>query len=135
MNDKCSAGTGRFLEIMAMALGSTLNEFASIALTAQNFEKINSMCTVFAESEVISLIATGANRAEVALGIHQSILARAKSMLQRVLVEEDVVFVGGVALNHCLLKLLASSLKLPILVPDDPQMIGALGAALEGSLS
>lgn len=135
MNDKCSAGTGRFLEIMALALGSTLGEFASIALIARKYEKINSMCTVFAESEVISLIAVGAERAEVALGIHQSVLARAKSMLYRVLIEEDVVFVGGVAQNRCLVRLLGNALKLPILVPDDPQIVGALGAALDGNSS
>jgi predicted CoA-substrate-specific enzyme activase len=76
MNDRCAAGTGRFMEIMANALHYTMDEFGSIACEAQKSERISSMCTVFAESEVVSLITSGANREEVALGIHESIASR-----------------------------------------------------------
>jgi (R)-2-hydroxyacyl-CoA dehydratese activating ATPase len=134
MNDKCSAGTGRFLEIMSMALGCELSQFGRMALRAEKAEKINSMCTVFAESEVISLVSRGASREDVALGIHQSIVGRARSMLSRVPTENDLVFVGGVAINPCVKKLLEESLGMAVRVPPDPQIIGAYGCALYGVL-
>ena len=90
------------------------------------------MCTVFAESEVISLVARGASREEVALGLHQSIVGRAKSMISRVQVDNNLGFVGGVALNPCVKRLLGESLRTVLHVPDDPQMIGAYGCALHG---
>jgi (R)-2-hydroxyacyl-CoA dehydratese activating ATPase len=134
MNDKCSAGTGRFLEIMSVALGCELSQFGKMALRAKKAEKINSMCTVFAESEVISLVSRGASREGVALGIHQSIVGRARSMLSRVQTENDLVFVGGVAINPCIKKLLQESLGMMVKVPPDPQIIGAYGCALYGVL-
>jgi len=130
MNDKCAAGTGRFLEIMAMALGYSLSDFGSAACSAEKSEKINSICTVFAESEVISVVARGAARHEVALGIHQGIATRAISMLKRVSIQSDVAFVGGVAYNPCMKKLLQERLGKSVLIPDDPQIVGALGCAL-----
>jgi predicted CoA-substrate-specific enzyme activase len=130
MNDKCSAGTGRFLEIMAMALGCQLSEFGEMALGAEKAERINSMCTVFAESEVVSLISRGAARKDVALGIHQAVVAKAKSMLNRIQVHEELLFVGGVARNHCMKHLLEETLGMPVSVPADPQMVGAYGCAL-----
>jgi len=132
MNDKCAAGTGKFLEIMAMALGFSLNEFGEKALTAEKAEKVNNMCTVFAESEVISLVAAGANRENVALGLHQSIAKRAVSMLNRVNVTDDVVFFGGVALNLCIIQLVQDALQKEIYTIEQPQMVGALGCALHG---
>lgn len=132
MNDKCSAGTGRFLEIMALALGCSVRGFGELALTADNAENVSSMCTVFAESEVISLLAKGAPRNEIALGIHKSIIGRAKSMLQRVSLEESLAFVGGVSLNRCIVCLLEESLGVRAYVPDAPQLMGALGCALHG---
>jgi (R)-2-hydroxyacyl-CoA dehydratese activating ATPase len=133
MNDKCSAGTGKFLEIMAMALGFELTEFGKAAMCAPKAEKINSMCTVFAESEVVSMVARGASRDEVALGLLQSIVIRARSMLSRVQIENDFVFVGGVAFNPCVKKLLEESLLKVVRIPDDPQIIGAYGCALYGN--
>jgi len=130
MNDKCAAGTGRFLEIMAAALGYTLEEFPKAALSAGRFEKINSMCTVFAESEVISLTAKGAARPEVALGIHRAIVSRSTTLLKRIAPSGEVFFAGGVALNGCVETLIAEDLGRPVFVPPDPQMVGALGAAL-----
>ncbi len=134
MNDKCAAGTGRFLEIMAMALGYSLADFGKAACTAQRSEKISSLCTVFAESEVVSLVAKGAVREDVALGIHQGIVTRSIGMLQRVTIENDVVFVGGVAYNPCMKNLLQEKLGRTVLIPEDPQVVGALGCAIVGQI-
>lgn len=130
MNDKCAAGTGRFLEIMSMALCAPLNEFGDLALLSQTSQSINSMCTVFAESEVVSLLSKGVKREDIACGILQSIIIRASSQLKRVGVTSDVVFVGGVAKNRAMVKLLADKLQTKIYTPENPQIIGALGAAL-----
>lgn len=130
MNDKCAAGTGRFLEIMAMALRYELDEFAEKAHHAKEAENVNSMCTVFAESEVISLIANGADREKIARGIHQSIVKRAISLLNRVGIIGDVAFVGGVAKNSAMQSILEKALNKNINVPDQPQIIGALGCAI-----
>lgn len=133
MNDKCAAGSGKFLEVMAAALSYSMADFVNAACAASNAEKINSMCTVFAESEVVSLVARGASRENLALGIHQSIAARAASMLQRVASNiETVFFCGGAAYNNCLLKLIAAELRPQVYVPKQPQIVSALGAALLG---
>lgn len=131
MNDRCAAGTGRFLENMAHALGMTVAEFGPHALEAGTSPvRISSMCTVFAESEVVSLIARGENSHRVALGLHQAIVDRIGGMIRRVGVKERFVFAGGVAQNPCLQSLFASALGIPITVPPEPQIVGALGAAL-----
>lgn len=130
MNDKCAAGTGKFLEIMAMALRFSLNEFGDKALEAEKVEKINSMCTVFAESEVISSLARGANRASIAKGIMQSVVLRSISQLKKIGINSDLVFVGGVAKNNGVVKLLEQNLNMPLYIPKDPQIVGAIGAAL-----
>ena len=132
MNDRCAAGTGRFLEIMASALRYPVSEFGRAALEAPRTEKISSMCTVFAESEVISLITRGARREEVALGIHEAIGQRVLSMLGRMPAVQGLVFAGGVAHNVCIRRLVARCLDAPLVVPSDPQMVGALGAAVQG---
>ena len=133
MNDRCAAGTGRFLEVMATALGFTLEEFAAAALSAKKAEKINSMCTVFAESEVVSLISQGADRNDVALGIHTSIVSRSAGLLRRVAPDGPIFFAGGVALNPCARALLEKETERPVFVPPDPQIVGAIGAALSAS--
>ncbi len=130
MNDKCAAGTGRFLEIMAGALNYSIDEFGQAALVAETATKISSMCTVFAESEVISLLHRGARREAVALGIHEAITRRVTSMLGRLPKFDGLVFAGGVARNACMQRLLEKTLGVPIMVPEEPQIIGALGAAL-----
>ena len=96
MNDRCAAGTGRFLEVMATVLGLTLEEFSAAALSAERAEKINSMCTVFAESEVVSLTSQGAKRNEVALGIHKAIVSRSAGLLKRVAPAGGKYFLPGV---------------------------------------
>ncbi len=130
MNDKCAAGTGRFLEIMAKALGYDLDNFSKEALSAQRAEKINSMCTVFAESEVISLTAQGSARQEIALGIHQAIAIRSIALLKRISTPREVFFAGGVALNKCVSTIISRELGVSVFVPAEPQIVGAYGAAL-----
>ena len=130
MNDRCAAGTGRFLEVMAATLGYTLSEFGQEALAAPASVAINSMCTVFSESEVISLIAGGESKQSIALGLHESIVNRLLALVGRVGVEPPVVLTGGVARNPCIRALLERRLGVPLLVPEEPQIVGALGAAL-----
>jgi len=130
MNDRCAAGSGKFLEIMARNLGFSLDEFGPAALAACKDLQINSMCAVFAESEVTSLIAKGQDRQEIARGLHLSVVKRAKGMLNRVDARGPVVFSGGVAQNPCMVQLMADALGKAVLVPEQPQMMGALGAAV-----
>ena len=130
MNDRCAAGTGKFLEIMAKTLGYDIGEFGQEALLAESDLSISSMCTVFAESEVTSLIAKGNNRREIARGLHTSVIRRAAGMINRVSSEGDIVFTGGVAKNPCMGAFLAERLGRKVLIPENPQFIGALGAAL-----
>jgi (R)-2-hydroxyacyl-CoA dehydratese activating ATPase len=131
MNDRCAAGTGRFLENMARTLGLSVEEFGPHALAAANEAvRISSMCTVFAESEVVSLIARGEDSRRVALGLHQSIVDRIAGMIRRVGVRQRMVFAGGVAQNPCLQSLFSQALEVALTVPESPQTVGALGAAL-----
>ncbi|MBM4235311.1 MAG: 2-hydroxyglutaryl-CoA dehydratase [Firmicutes bacterium] len=130
MNDKCSAGTGRFLEVMAQALEVELDQLALISNRALNAVSISSMCTVFAESEVVSLIAQGLPREEIARGLHLSIADRTAGLVNRVGLEEKVMMTGGVSLNSAVVAALNEKLKIRIIVPSVPQIAGALGAAL-----
>jgi len=135
MNDRCAAGTGRFLENMAHTLGMGVDEFGPHALAAGGRSvRISSMCTVFAESEVVSLIARGADSHRVALGLHRAIVDRVGGMVRRAGVQERFVFAGGVAHNPCLQQRFAEALDVPTTVPDQPQIVGALGAALGAAL-
>jgi predicted CoA-substrate-specific enzyme activase len=129
MNDRCAAGTGKFLEIMAKTLGYDIEEFGREALLAENDLNISSMCTLFAESEVTSLIAKGNNRREIARGLHASVIRRAAGMINRVCSEGDIVFTGGVAKNPCMVAFLAEKLEREVLIPENPHFTGALGAA------
>lgn len=130
MNDRCAAGTGKFLEIMAKTLGYDIEEFGREALMAKKDLNISSMCTVFAESEVTSLIAKGRNRREIARGLHASVIRRAAGMINRISSEGDIAFTGGVAKNPCMVAFLAENLGREVRIPENPQFIGALGAAL-----
>lgn len=130
MNDRCAAGTGRFLEVMATALSYPMADFARAGLEAGVSQTINSMCTVFAESEVVSATARGVQRAELARGIHDAVVRRAVAMLRRLPLEDEIVFCGGGALNVCLQQLVARELGRTIRVPREPQIVAALGAAL-----
>jgi predicted CoA-substrate-specific enzyme activase len=130
MNDRCAAGTGRFLEVMAGTLEVGIAELGGLALDASKAAQVNSLCTVFAESEVVSLISRGEDSASIALALHEAIALRMTAMARRVGIRERLVFAGGAALNSCLKRLLGEKLGLDITVPDSPQTVGAFGAAI-----
>ncbi len=130
MNDRCAAGTGRFLELIAAALGYGLSELGPGALSGKHGIQISSMCAVFAESEVVGLLSRGVHREDIALAVHRTIAARTGTMMARVGAHSPIVFAGGGARNRCLVQLIGDVLKCDLLVPPQPQMLGALGAAL-----
>jgi predicted CoA-substrate-specific enzyme activase len=130
MNDRCAAGAGRFLKVMASALGCTIETFGATALAGGGDVTLNSLCAVFAESEVVGLLTRGVRRESIARAVHRTLLARTLPMLRRVSTAPPIVFAGGGALNPCLLALLEEALGMPVVVPPDPQSIGARGAAL-----
>ena len=132
MNDRCAAGTGKFLEHLATVFQIPIEEFGSYALEGTEPLMINSMCTVFAETEATSLMAQGKNPRDIALGLHSSIVRRTVNMLGRVGLSEPLVFAGGVANNPCVVSMLRESVKLEPYIPEDPDFAGALGAALYG---
>ncbi|KAF0207142.1 MAG: acyl-CoA dehydratase activase [Actinomycetota bacterium] len=130
MNDKCAAGTGKFLEVMARALGFTLEEMAAAALAAKSGVVISSMCTVFAESEVTGLVHRGEDRGRIARGLHESIVTRTLGSLRRIGAKGPLVFAGGVAKNPAMVELVAKGFDGAVLVPAEAQTVGAFGAAL-----
>jgi predicted CoA-substrate-specific enzyme activase len=133
MNDKCAAGTGRFLEAMARALEVDIDRLAHLDEGAKNNLTLSSMCTVFAESEVVSLIADGEAVAEIVRGLHRSIASRTQAMVKRVAPQLEglkVAMSGGVARNQGVVRALEEALKVEIVVPKEPDTVGALGAAL-----
>lgn len=133
MNDKCAAGTGRFLEVMARALEVDLDAFGEMSLKADQPAAISSLCTVFAESEVISLIAKGERRENIIAGIHESIGTRVVAMAKRVGIVEPVMMTGGVAKNIGVVRALEKKAGHTIHVSPDAQVNGAIGAALIAS--
>jgi len=130
MNDRCAAGTGKFLEIMAKTLGFNVESFGDQCNGDGDDIKINSMCTVFAESEVIGLIAKGVKREQIATAIHNSIASRVIALIKRVGVNDDIVFTGGCARNTFLQRLFENCFRTKIHVHENPDMLAALGAAL-----
>lgn len=129
MNDKCAAGTGRFLEVMAKALEIELTQFQDIFMKTKQKVDITSTCTVFAESEIVSLIGQGIDKNKIIKGLVYSISNRITSMVERIGLEEPVCMTGGVAKNHAVIKALEEKLKVKINIPYEPQITGALGAA------
>ena len=130
MNDRCAAGTGKFFEIMAKTLGYTIKDFSNISAKEVNVT-ISSMCAVFAESEVTSLLSKGINRETIVVALHKSIIKRIIGKLQSFVTSgEKVVFCGGCAHNKLLKDLLELNLKREIIIPPNPQIIGAYGASL-----
>lgn len=130
MNDKCAAGTGRFLEVMARTLEIPLAEFGPRALRSADPAKLSSTCTVFAESEVISLLAQDRPVEDILAGVCRAVAGRAGSLAARVRVQAPCVMTGGVALNSGVVRFLEEALGLPLELPEFPQTMGALGAAL-----
>jgi len=132
MNDKCAAGTGRFLEVIAETLGLGLEEMSRLSLTAKKKERISSTCTIFAEQEVVSRLAEGAAIENIVAGLFDSIASRVYSMAERLKVEKDVVITGGGAKSIGLVKAFEEKMGFPLLVPPEPLLTGAIGAALLG---
>lgn len=130
MNDKCAAGTGRFLEVMAKTLDIELEQMGELDAQATKEVTISSTCTVFAESEVISLIASGESKPNIIHGIHRAIASRVNGMVQRMGVVDDVSFCGGVAKNQGMVRALEKEIGKKIYVAEDPQITGAVGAAI-----
>jgi predicted CoA-substrate-specific enzyme activase len=131
MNDRCAAGTGKFLELTARALETDLEDFGALYVKAKKPCSISSVCTVFAESEVVSLLAEGNNLEDIVAGLHQAIAKRVGNMVLRLGVEEDVAFTGGVAKNQGVVYALEEELMIDFNpLSYSPQMAGALGAAI-----
>jgi predicted CoA-substrate-specific enzyme activase len=130
MNDKCAAGTGRFLGAASSALDIPLDRLGPTALQGERAVKISTTCTVFAESEVLSWLGKGKKIEDILLGVHQSIAARSAGLLRRVGIEEEVTFTGGVARNVAMIESLNDRLGLKVNVSEESHYMGALGAAL-----
>lgn len=130
MNDKCAAGTGRFLEHTAARLGVEVPDLGDRAVGAAAEEPITSTCTVFAESEIISLIAKGADVDAIIRGLHRSLVGRIVAMARSVGVTPPVILSGGVALNGGVRAMMSEATGHPVVLPPDPQLMGAYGAAL-----
>jgi predicted CoA-substrate-specific enzyme activase len=130
MNDKCAAGTGRFLQAAAFALNIPLDELGASALRAQRAVKISTTCTVFAESEVLSWVARGRRIEDILMGVHRSIASRSVALLSRVGTEAPVTFTGGVARNPAMVQVLNEMLGLTMNTAEESHFMGALGAAL-----
>ncbi|OAT81227.1 acyl-CoA dehydratase activase [Desulfotomaculum copahuensis] len=130
MNDKCAAGTGRFLEVMAELLGMKLEEIGEMALRSGNPVAISKMCTVFARQEVLLRLSDGAALEDILAGLHQALAARIFSMVSKIGIEREVVLTGGGAKNAGLVKFLEERLGFSVQKPDEPLLTGALGASL-----
>jgi predicted CoA-substrate-specific enzyme activase len=132
MNDKCAAGTGRFLEIIAEALAVPLDRLGELSLAAENPAVIGNMCTVFAEHEVISQLAGGETVPNLVAGIHQAVAGRIFALVNKLKIKPEIAITGGGAKNPGLIKALETRFGSPVLVPKEPLLTGALGAALIG---
>ncbi|MFC1981308.1 acyl-CoA dehydratase activase [Chloroflexota bacterium] len=130
MNDRCAAGTGRFLEVIASTLGLKLEDLGSISSKSKNKVRISNTCTIFAQQEITFHISGGIPIEDIVAGIHEAIASRAVGMMKRLKIEPDVVFTGGVAKNIGVVEAVKENLGCEVFVPDDPLISGALGAAL-----
>lgn len=132
MNDKCAAGTGRFLEVIADTLGIPLTEMGGLSLTAKGTVPISNTCTVFAEHEIISRLAEGVGIPEIVAGLHTAFAGRVVNLVRTLGIQKDVAVTGGGAKNIGLIRAVEDQVGFPVLVPDEPLLTGALGAALLG---
>jgi len=130
MNDKCAAGTGRFLEMLANTFDVPIDALGELSARAEKSVKISSVCAVFAESEMISLFSQGVPREDIVHGAHQAVCERVSGLLRRITMVERVMFCGGVARNTGIVKGFHDLLGVDIVVPADVDRVGALGAAL-----
>jgi predicted CoA-substrate-specific enzyme activase len=132
MNDKCAAGTGRFLEVLSEKLGIAVEDLGSMSMKAQQKVTISSTCTIFAEQEMISHLSEGTSVEDIIAGLHDAIASRVVRMVKRLKIEPDVVLTGGVAKNIGVVHAVQETIGLEIHVPENPLISGALGAALLG---
>jgi predicted CoA-substrate-specific enzyme activase len=132
MNDKCAAGTGRFLEVAAEELGVKLEDMGKLSLEAKNPVRISNTCTVFAAQEVITKLSEGAALPDIIAGLHEAIATRVHGMIRRLKIEREVAITGGGAKNIGLVRALEAKLGFAVLVPPEPLLTGAIGAALLG---
>jgi len=130
INERCAAGAGTFVEAMSRALEIELEEIGALSLKAERAVPMNAQCTIFAESEVVTLIHEKTSKADIARAIHDAIADRIASMTRRLGIQKDVVLVGGVAKNVGFVSSLKKTLGVNLLVPEEPEFVGALGAAL-----
>ncbi len=129
-NDKCSSGTGCFLDTMSYALDVEQADMGTVGRASMCAASINSSCTIFAESEVVSAVARGQSKSDIVAGLNTMVANRMASLAKTLAVRGDVVFAGGVARNHQVAELLRGRFNHRVVVPDDPHLIGALGAAV-----
>jgi benzoyl-CoA reductase subunit D len=129
VNEKCAAGTGTFVETMARALEITVEEMARLSLTSKQSISLNAQCAVFGESEVVSLIHQKIAKQDIAKAVHDAIAGRIASIARAVGLEQDIVMIGGVAKNDGLVDALKKEIDMDLIVPEDPEYVGALGAA------
>jgi benzoyl-CoA reductase subunit D len=134
LNEKCAAGAGSFVEAMARALEIKVEEMAQFSLAAEKSVPMNAQCVVFAESEVVSLVHSKIPKTEIARSVHEAMASRITSMTRTVGVEKDVALVGGIAMNPGFVKCLESALDVQIMLPEEPEYIGALGAAISATV-
>lgn len=134
MNDKCAAGTGRFLEVMANAMEVPLDQMGDFSKTSTKPVKISSICTVFAESEVISMIARQEKREDIIAGIHDSAAARVAVLARKIKLKGPIMMTGGVAKNRGMVAAIEKHIGMKIMIGDTPQENGAIGAAVMASL-
>ena len=129
-NDKCAAGTGRFLEVAAETLGLELNEMGRISLQTETPVKINSLCTIFAQQEIIARLSEGEPLPDILAGVYIAIATRVVKLARQLKVEPPVVFTGGVAKNGGMVKAIETVLGMPVSIPPEPLITGCLGAAI-----
>jgi predicted CoA-substrate-specific enzyme activase len=132
-NDKCAAGSGAFVESMSRALEIKVPEMIELSLKSTKDAPINATCAVFAESEVVSLIHSKIEKADIAHAVHDAIGSRVSSMVRRIPIEKDVALIGGVANNAAIVDVMKKHLEVDLVVPENPQFVSALGAALSAA--
>ncbi|AZG46604.1 2-hydroxyisocaproyl-CoA dehydratase activator [Gordonia insulae] len=130
MNDRCASGTGRFFEVLARAIECEVDELAGLALSGDKNLEVSSMCATFAETEIVSLLASGCERTDIAASVHRAVSARTLGLVAQVGKRSPIVMTGGVAKNAAAVHYLSAALDAPVTVPPDPQITGAYGAAL-----
>jgi predicted CoA-substrate-specific enzyme activase len=132
MNDKCAAGTGRFLEVLAGTLGIRVEDLGALSLKAKNRVTMSSPCTVFIRQEVAGYLSNNVPVEDIVAGLHYAVASKVAKMVKKLKIEPDVVFTGGVAKNSGVVKALEENLGCKVLVPQEPLLSGALGAAIVG---